>query len=257
MDKAGKLTLRQILEQKVKGFSLGQVPYPPDNTGRRHRGDPKYRMSYKINEKEIRFVIDGVDLSYFYYPPDDNSTSPVGLSGRGRNSQQQPLFNSLSEDWRIYIDSYLDYFTADQIEGIEVMYNPRYNNSYINKYLSVTEQSSSFVGEKYAYIEITTRSGQGPFAKQTPGSYIYKPLPFSSAKPFRGPKYTSKNSSDAITDLRSTIQWAPNIITDDAGKANTSFYSADTPGSYTLTIEGIDLNGEPGYRQQQIEIKPK
>ncbi|MDB5117233.1 MAG: hypothetical protein JWQ79_2725 [Mucilaginibacter sp.] len=254
MEKAGKLTLRQLLEQKIKGFTEGQVAYPPDNLGHKHPGDPKYRISYKINEKEIRFVFDGMDLSYFYYAPDDFPSPATGRGGR----RSPDIFNSLSYDWKRYVDTYLDYYTAEDITGIEVMYNSRYNNNYINKNLSITETISNNVNEKYAYIEITTRSGQGPFMKKTAGTYLYKPVPMSLPKKFYSPRYTAKNNDLSIgTDLRSTIFWAPNIVTDQSGKAPFSFYSADKPGTYTITIEGIDLNGEPGYKREKIKITPK
>jgi hypothetical protein len=239
MDKAGKMNLLQLLQQKIKGFGEATMDANRNPYKVNVRGPKKLRLVYKVNEKEVRFVIDGADLTYFYYPP----TGPTSY---------------MDIDYKTYLDGYLQYFTADQIEGIEVMYNTRYSSSYVSKYNIGANQTDPFTAEKYAYIEITTRSGMGPFAKQTPGSYIYKPIPFSLPKPFQGPVYTAKNNTtDGISDLRSTIQWVPNIVTDSIKKTSTSFYSADSPGSYTITVEGIDLNGEPGYQQQKIEIKPK
>ncbi len=253
MDKAGKMTLRQLLMQKVNGFTTGQVKYPPNNLGRTSRNDPQYRISYKINDKEARFVFDGMDLDYFYYPPDIQT----GITQRRQMGGTKPAYNSLSEDWKRYVDDFIDYFTAEEISGIEVMYNPKYTGSYINQYLP-GEQASPGVSERYAYIEITTRTGQGPFMKKMSGTYIYKPIPFTLPKKFSSPQYMQRNSSMGLgTDLRSTIFWGPNITTDVTGKASLSFYSADKPGGYTLTIEGMDLNGDAGSQKQKIKIAPK
>jgi len=59
------------------------------------------------------------------------------------------------------------------------------------------------------------------------------------------------------TDLRSTIHWEPNVITDRDGKATVSFYSADKPADYTATIEGTDLNGNLGYSSKKIKVDQK
>ncbi len=252
MDRAGKLTLRQILQQKVKGFTIGQAPPSLHRNNISNRGGNMGRITYLINDKEIHFVFDGLDLDYFYFP--QRVPTPTGFAGNGR-PRIAPV---IDEDWKMYVDGYLDYFTAEEIKGIEVMYNSQYTGSYVDKFLSPTSQISSSAGERYAYIEITTRAGLGPFTKKIPGTYIYRPLAFTLPMPFYSPKYTARNNTAPMgTDVRSTIQWAPNIITDAAGKAKVSFYSADKPGDYTLTIEGIDLNGEPGYQRQKIKVGPK
>jgi hypothetical protein len=40
-----------------------------------------------------------------------------------------------------------------------------------------------------------------------------------------------------------------------SGKAAQSFYSADLPSTYTVIIEGTDMNGNFGYSRQKIKIK--
>ncbi len=124
--------------------------------------------------------------------------------------------------------SYIYNFTAEDVRGIEVKYP--------------------------GYIEITTWSGNGEFMKRTRGRYLYRPLPVSWPKQFYRPKYTSK-SNNALADLRSTIHWEPNIITDTAGNATVSFYSKSMPGTYTIILQGTDLNGSVGYQRKKIIVK--
>jgi pectate lyase len=45
-------------------------------------------------------------------------------------------------------------------------------------------------------------------------------------------------------DERTTIYWNGNITTDSKSPATISFYTADMPTTYTVTIEGIAENGE-------------
>lgn len=138
-------------------------------------------------------------------------------------------------------DVYMDYLTASEIKGIEVVYIPT-----LGKY-------------DLADMFITTYSGKGPrFLHHTPGRYVYRPLGFSFPKEVYRPKYTEKNKDIAVgTDLRSTIHWAPNVVTDKDGKATVSFYSADKPADYTLILEGTDLKGAFGYGREKIKVIKK
>ena len=238
MLKAGKTTLRKLIEQKVTGFTLAKAPlaggpHPPQPV---KPNDP-FRMSYKLFEKEVHLVFDGMDVDEFYEPSirSEDWYRPPGNWLKIIHERQQLL------------DTYLDYFSAEDIVGIEVMYNVSYNQTY------GAMLNGGFGQDVQAYIEITTRSGKGPFMKLTPGTYLYKPLPFTLPKDFYRPRYTVKNSKIAPgTDLRSTIHWAPQVITDKGGKATVSFFSADKPVDYTLVMEGIDMNGDLGYKRQQI-----
>jgi TonB-dependent SusC/RagA subfamily outer membrane receptor len=67
-------------------------------------------------------------------------------------------------------------------------------------------------------------------------------LPFLTKKEFYVPKYDAVNSNSM--DLRSTIFWKPNLITDQTGKASFNFYNNDVAGNYKMIIEGISAKGE-------------
>jgi len=54
-----------------------------------------------------------------------------------------------------------------------------------------------------------------------------------------------------ITDMRSTLHWEPNIITDAAGKATVTFKAAE----YTVTIEGADMDGQLSFGTGQIKVR--
>jgi hypothetical protein len=178
------------------------------------------QLAYTLNFARLHFIFDGMSLDFFY----------GGSISR---------YN--------YIKSYLDYYTAEDVIGIEVMSSPKYAASY---------NTGDMLATAEAYIEITTRSKQGPFMKATPGTYLYKTLAFTLPKQFYRPKYNVANRDKARgTDMRSTIHWEPNVITDGSGNATFSFYSADKMGRYTFIIEGTDLNGQMGYERKKIKIK--
>ena len=132
-------------------------------------------------------------------------------------------------------------------------------NSFIFNALSASDVVDIVVYKGcYAYfLDITTRSGKGPWAAPTKGSYVFRPIPIYTPKEFYSPKYAIDKTSTALSDLRSTIFWDANVVTDENGKAKLSFYAADLPGSYTIKVEGTDLMGRFGYQKSVITIKNK
>ncbi|WP_299289395.1 hypothetical protein [uncultured Mucilaginibacter sp.] len=215
---ANKMTLGDFLEKNIRGYVVNGIW-------------GKDRWYYVLKGKRIHFIIDGMDLEYGY-----------SFGSSGGESYEDERYH--------FIKNYLGYFTAEDITGIEVMYNTGHIGSYGVQYAPIGKSPN---GDEHAYLEITTRAKKGPFMRVTPGTYLYKTLPFALYKEFYRPKYNANNRNIAIgTDLRSTIHWAPNVTTDAEGKARLSFYSADKPSIYTVTVEGTDLQGQIGYRKQKI-----
>lgn len=78
---------------------------------------------------------------------------------------------------------------------------------------------------------------KGIKAFQVPGYHV--------EKDFYSPKYETDESRQAKTkNERTTIYWNGNVNTDSKNPATLSFYTADNPTTYTVTIEGIAQNGE-------------
>jgi hypothetical protein len=222
LEKAGKMTLGELLEKRIKGFKVTGL-WSPCLRCR------SVFTSYLIGDALVHLVFDGVDANKLF---DGYDLGPVADPERTRFLK----------------GSYLDYYTAEDITGIEVMYSPQHAAAY--------KQSGSLSELNIAFIEITTRGGKGPFMKYTPGTYLYKPLAFTLPKKFYRPRYTVNNNSMALgTDLRSTIHWEPNIITDSLGRARVSFYSADKPASYSIMVQGTDLFGQIGAGSKKVLVK--
>jgi len=217
LEKEGKKSLYELLDQKVKNFHTSITK--------------KNTSEFFIQEKLAKFIIDGVDLDKFYDAPDS------------------PLMN----DHYDYLKQYLDFMSAEDITGIEVSYSMRYNIAYDKQYLPDGAPPPT-VSNKYAYIEITTRSGNGPYMDRAIGVFVYKPVPLTQPKAFYSPRYVP-NASNTPEDLRSTIYWAPFVTTNKDGEAVISFYAADKPSTYTIKIEGSDLKGKIGYQTQSVDVR--
>jgi TonB-dependent SusC/RagA subfamily outer membrane receptor len=74
---------------------------------------------------------------------------------------------------------------------------------------------------------------------------VLTPLGYQPPVEFYSPKYDSPESiKNSKPDLRTTIFWKPNVVTDDEGNATLDFYTADDPATYTVIIEGISDDGK-------------
>jgi len=223
LEKAGKKNFLQLLEENVSGFRLMAIP------GK--QGPIDSIMWYFLHYKMAVLVIDGILLNDVYQPLD---------------------FFTLK--------NYLESHNAEDIKGIEVMASDVKSLNYVNRFgysplkLNRPDRFKPADASGYVFIEITTRSGHGPIIDNTPGMYLYKPLPISMPKQFYKPMYAVKDTADHRVDLRSTIDWEPDITTGINGEAKVFFYTADKPSTYTITMEGADMNGNLGYKAEKINV---
>ncbi|RKR81472.1 carboxypeptidase family protein [Mucilaginibacter gracilis] len=238
---AGRVSLLDVITSKVKGFRTGFHKDSSASTSARSSfgasgasRSSSPNLEYFLKDKRVHFVFDGIDLDKFY--------EPVG---------GQP-----NEHYE-YQKQYLDYISAEDILGIEVnytnnaLYNVR-NIDNVDDLLAATPTGP--VGSDIAYLEITTRAGNGPFIQRATGIYIYKPLPIAEYKQFYKPRYPVKDAPRTYSDLRSTIHWEPNVITTKNGTSTIGFYAADKPTHYTIILEGSDMSGRVGYQTTGVTI---
>ncbi|GAB3920640.1 hypothetical protein [Mucilaginibacter myungsuensis] len=160
-------------------------------------------------------VIDGIEVSRF-------------LSNMGPES--------LYKNFR----AYLEHYYTDDIKHV-----------YSYNYMVWVKTDGILRLEQRSVLVLDTRSGAGPMLKDHYGLYVYRPLPMQLPKQFYSPKYNLKPTTP---DLRSTIYWEPNLVTDEQGDAKVSFYAADRPGSYTVNIEGTDMQGHFGVSKHKVIV---
>jgi hypothetical protein len=56
-----------------------------------------------------------------------------------------------------------------------------------------------------------------------------------------------------LPDYRNVLFWTPEIKTN--GNKQFSFYTSDIKGKYIVVLQGIDMNGNPGYTTTRFEVK--
>jgi len=156
-----------------------------------------------------------------------------------------PVLNGPYGPMLVIVDGFpgsLDDVSTDGFETIEILKPP---TSYIY---------GSDGGN--GVIVITTRPrGSDPNDVAASGVLPVAPMGFYKARVFYSPKYENPLAGVNHPDLRSTIYWNPDIKTDKNGNAVFDFYNADGTGTYKVTIEGIDENGNPGRQVYRYSVR--
>ncbi|MHA4896519.1 hypothetical protein ACXZ1K_17335 [Pedobacter sp. PWIIR3] len=132
----------------------------------------------------------------------------------------------------------LSYYQVETFSGLEVNYK---SLAQIRAYY-------------FAVIDITTPSRTGYHVNNNPGAVTYRPLPIMYPQEFYSPKYAVKTFDAGAPDFRSTLFWEPNIVTDVSGRAKVSFYTSDITGSYSVNVEGGNMNGSIGSGAKKLKI---
>jgi hypothetical protein len=137
--------------------------------------------------------------------------------------------------------TFLSTINPKDLEGIEVL------TSGYNLVMYGSEGASGVV-------YITTKNGAG---KPAPNTNIArtKNRGFTAIKQFYTPDYDDPKTNQQIQDLRSTIYWNPNMITNEKGQADFNFFNAGLPATYRVTVEGMDAFGNIGRKTYTYEVK--
>jgi hypothetical protein len=94
----------------------------------------------------------------------------------------------------------------------------------------------------------------GKYTTNTPpsGFMVYSFKGFTPARSFYTPKYSA---ATPLPDLRETVYWNPNIITDKDGLATIEYLNNDAKGTYRVVVEGIDDNGNLGRQVYKYKVE--
>jgi hypothetical protein len=89
-----------------------------------------------------------------------------------------------------------------------------------------------------------------------PNELEFTPKGYAPVRTFYLPRYSGPRANQPTqTDTRSTIYWNPNVITDKTGSASIEYFNADGRGTYRVTIEGLDKDGNIGRQVYRYNVK--
>jgi len=176
------------------------------------------------------------DNFYIKRAYDAGNKKPVQFFVNGLGVDYPYLSSMRTEDVGL-----IEVYLTDGVSGI----NDRYGTNGI---ISITTKSGSFT-PKEKTDDLQPLSTPGNSVTITPKGYY-------RARFFYSPKYDRPQGTvQRLSDLRSTIYWNPNIITDKNGNAAFDFYNADGKGTYKAIVEGIDYNGNIGRFVLRYTVK--
>ena len=137
---------------------------------------------------------------------------------------------------------FLDNIQPSDVESVEVLKSINYTAIY-------GSQGGGGV------LVITTKRGGG-YSGSTfaPGIITYAPKGYYLGREFYAPKYDPA-VPDNKPDLRTTVYWKPNLITNPEGKSAISYFNTDQAGQYRIVVEGIDMMGHLARAVYTYEVK--
>jgi hypothetical protein len=121
------------------------------------------------------------------------------------------------------------------------------------------QQSFMFFGERGAggALIISYKFGFVPRSPGRPNIVPFMPPGYQKLAQFYVPKYEVDSvRQETRHDARRTIYWNPVVsLTPENDREQLSFYTADTPGSYSIILEGITAEGRLCRTRQRLIVK--
>jgi len=117
--------------------------------------------------------------------------------------------------------------------------------------------SNYLIGERFFGGIISIFSKENDFAgiKLPPSAKIVDYESITPSENILSNDFSNSKMDKHIPDLRNTIYWNPEIITDKTGSANFSFYTSDETGKFIIKVEGLSAEGSPGVGYFVYEVK--
>ncbi|MGO1243191.1 MAG: TonB-dependent receptor plug domain-containing protein [Sphingobacterium sp.] len=144
----------------------------------------------------------------------------------------------------MYVDAdQIQMIDPSQVQSIEVLRNANYTTIY-GQYGS------------NGLIIITSKTGADAMQRFTPkGIITIQPKGLHINKTFYKPEYGTLEKNTLDQDLRNTLHWEPNIITDEHGMATFYFYTSDETGNYKIDIQGLDFSGRLVSKTLRFQVE--
>lgn len=175
----------------------------------------------------------------FFGPPSIAGDPLVVLDGN--EIPKSEIINIAAATGENPILQFIDNIPVSTIDFIEVLAGP--------------EAAAYGMEGGHGVILINTRAGGGNITPAVALKNFYA-TGFYNDKPFEIPDYANKQMlKSKLPDLRKTIYWNGNIITDKDGKASVEFFAADPATTYVGVITGITVNGDKIYKTFTLSRK--
>jgi hypothetical protein len=236
LSKYGGVVLKEvkIRGQAYKSTNLGGAGYADQviNRGNFTRSGGVFSQQFNGRLMGVRFAGDeGNKNAYVIMTRSPKKAQPMLLVLDGVQIVADSTFS---------LDALVN---VDEIETVEVL-------------RSVANESAYGINGAGGVLVVTTRRGDDQETNlPATGLLTISPPGFYKAREFYSPKYDHAITGFLRKDLRSTIYWNPEVITDKEGNASFDYYNADDAGSYRVVVEGIDDKGNLGRQVYRYKVE--
>lgn len=91
--------------------------------------------------------------------------------------------------------------------------------------------------------------------EREPGIVNFVNEGFYLARKFYAPKHASEFEDIETNSIRTTLHWAPMLVTTDKASTPVSFFTNNITTDYIIEVEGISLSGKPFHATKVITVK--
>jgi hypothetical protein len=134
----------------------------------------------------------------------------------------------------------IEIFLRDELGTVSRMYQ---NNGVVSIYTTKKQEK----GPRMSLSQIEALLPKSNIVDLTPLGYVEE-------RKFYTPKYDTPERR-AVSDIRTTVYWNPQVKAGDDGTAQLDFYNADGTGSYRVVVEGMDATGNIGRAVYRYTVK--
>ncbi len=241
-DASYKYNSKSVVKQKNASYVNNRDNYRSSNLGGPGHADQVVRADVFKNRPSVSIALSGIltDVQFINGVPYLASSKVVV-----KNSEAgEPMYVILDGNPMDMRSNGVDILNPLDIETVEV--------------LKTATASIYGMNGGAGVLVITTRenvnSADIEYDKSSLGNLTFKPKALYKARVFYSPKYEATGSENGSPDLRSTILWIPELVTDKDGAAKFEYYNADGRGSYRVVIEGIDDKGNLGRAVYRYKV---
>ncbi|WP_422080453.1 hypothetical protein [Ulvibacterium sp.] len=206
------------------------------------------------------------DWTGFLYPwlhfnmPEEIEVRTIGGSMKIVNVLGSDFTYVIVDGKPVFIERYylLQSLRVPSIKSVEIIRNPVTAHGYVSQvFPDVSPYEILTSMPRASILAIYTHSGSGLSEALGEQKHLFNDIlpQYSPVKEFYAPDY-SKMEGDTIenTDLRKLLFWKPDLQTNEEGEARLEFFNGDLPGTKLIIIEGIDADGNLGYKEIMYRV---
>lgn len=269
LSKSLEFSIQDPFYSKPTKFTTKNLPfgsYPSYSLTKAHI---QLEIQNNFESKSDKFMTPAIDTLSFYGKPNnkyllDNYVRFNTLEEVLREYVSPVMLRKRNEQYfiNVYDSESKNFFTSSPlvlIDGVpQLDFNSLLNMDPLKiKQLEVVDRTY-YYGKNtfYGILHFTSYTGNNIEVDmdQQLKTYDYKGL--EQQRIFETPKYNQEfQIRSRMPDFRTLLSWQPQLVINEQGKADVSFFTSDISGNYIISIQGVSKEGIP--IQQLIPFKVK